>query len=602
MKKRIILSSVLVMILCFCLIGGATFALFTSQSEVNIAVTRGKVKVEAKVDNLKVYSMDVEQTLEVESKKVFENGGTAQYVDGVLTLDRITPGDKVLFDIIVSNDSNIDIQYKVKWYKSGELMSSLKAYIINENNEEANLDNVAWTEWKADASEKKMTIKVGVELPITAGNEYQDKPAQIRFVVEAIQGNAADKGFVLGEEDLLEALANGQQYIILGDNIELNGTIDINYATTISGNGFTISRTDGFTGTMINVKTPTVSTLAEGAANLTLENVTLDGGAVWTGEVNQTLGRGTVNSGVVATGNLVAAEKNTSIVLGEGAVLQNNDGTHAVNLGTRIGATLTLNGGEIINNASGSGAIWGGGNITLNSGKISNNNSTSFAGAIRMVSNCNLTINGGEMNNNYAAGNGGAICGYGSSTYNFTGGSMSNNVSAGTGGAIYMGEYSITNMSGDFKLENNKAENSGAIRFTNYNTFNMTGGTVSGNTSNDGYAFNTWNVSIKLSGGELADKFSIVGGLGATFGKADITGQIYFDLSTNHNTAYLESEFNGFSFVVNENDEHFSVFNFKPAEGYTYVIGDEEKLVCMNEGYKTYWDEATSTFRLKVSE
>ena len=46
MKKRIILSSVITMLLCLCMIGGATYALFTSETSVNIAVTSGKVKVD----------------------------------------------------------------------------------------------------------------------------------------------------------------------------------------------------------------------------------------------------------------------------------------------------------------------------------------------------------------------------------------------------------------------------------------------------------------------------------------------------------------------------------------------------------------------------
>lgn len=590
MKKKLILSAVLTMILCFCLIGGATFALFTSESNVNIAVTSGKVNVVAEVTEYKVYSMEVEQTLEVDSKKVFENGGTAQYNGGVLTLDRITPGDKVELTITITNNSNIHIKYRVKWINSGDLYDALDAYIIGENNTKEDLNDLDWTEWNYDPQSTKKDVKVCVELPISTMDDYQLSDASISFVVEAIQKNAAGLDYVFDEEDLKEAIANGKTNIALGDDIELSETLNVDKITTINGNGFKLSRGNGFTGTMINAK-----------ANLTLKNVTVDGGAVWTGDINPTLGRGNENSGVVATGNLVAAGSNTSIVLGEDAILQNNCGSHAINLGTRIGATLTIDGGEVINNQSDSGAIWGGGNITLNSGKINNNSSTGLAGAIRMVSSCNLTINGGEVNNNYANGDGGVIWGYGSSTYTFTGGSMSNNVSTGTGGAIYMGTYSVTNMSGDFKLENNKAENSGAIRFTDHNTFNMTGGLISGNEDENGCPLNTWNLTINLSGGEIRDNFNIVGGLGATIGKVNYTGEIFFDLSTNHNTAYLDKEFNSFKFKVNEANANFAQFNFKPAADYTYVEGDEDKLVCLNQGYETYWDATTKTFRLQTT-
>ncbi len=382
-------------------------------------------------------------------------------------------------------------------------------------------------------------------------------------------------------EAVAAANANGGGTITLLGSAELDKFVEITTDITIAYGDNTRSveravqtRDENYTGTMFTVKA---------GATLTLQNVVLDG------------------SGATATGNLIATEGTGSIVLNEGTVLQNNNGAHAVSLATRGGGTLTLNGGEIINNSSDSGAIWGGGNITVNSGKINNNASTGIGGAIRMVSNCNLTMNGGEISNNKAAGDGGAIWGYGSSTYNFNGGKMNNNESAGTGGAIYTGTYSVINISGDFELCDNKAANSGAIRLTDHTSMNMTGGTVSGNTQNgDSNAFNTWNNTISITGGTLKDNMSFVGGLGLTIGAADIDGVIAYGLSTNHNTAYLAADFNGFKFTVNEGAANFANFNFKPATGYTYTAGDEAKLVCMNTGYETYWDAATSTFKLQA--
>jgi len=380
--------------------------------------------------------------------------------------------------------------------------------------------------------------------------------------------------YVDDEDELKDAIAKGETVIKLGSDFEISGTIDFLAGILIEGNGKTVSRADGFTGTMFTVKA---------GVEATFENITLDG------------------AGAKATGNLISTESNAAIILNEGAVLKNNNGAHAVNLGTRIGATLEINGGEIINNSSDSGAIWGGGHITMNSGKISNNSSTGIGGAIRMVSSCNLTMNGGEICGNTAATDGGAIWGYGSSKYNFNGGKMSNNESAGTGGAIYTGTYSVINISDGFELCDNKAANSGAIRLTDHTSMSMTGGKVSGNTQNgESNAFNTWNNSISITGGELADNMSFVGGLGLTIGAADIDGVITYNLSTNHNTAYLAADFNGFKFKVNEAATNFAAFNFKPASGYTYTAGDEAKLKCMNDGYETYWDAATSTFRLNA--
>lgn len=387
-----------------------------------------------------------------------------------------------------------------------------------------------------------------------------------------------------------KALEDEVSNITLVADIQTSDAITVAYNVTINGNGCTISRADGYTGDVLVVGED---------ASLTLEDVVVDGGAVWANAVAE--GSTPTNTGATATGTLVVANTNAKIILEDGAILQNNDGAHAVNLGTRIGATLTMNGGEIIYNRSGSGAVWGGGHITLNAGKISNNVSKGSAGAIRMVSNCNLTMNGGEISNNTAAGSGGAIWGYGASTYTFNGGKMNGNTAA-AGGAIYTGDSSTINISGNFEMCNNTADDAGAMRLSDRTAFIMTGGKISGNVSTNSPTWNGfygWNPGVNISGGELADDIYIQGGLTPTVGGSGITGVVHFDVSTNHNTVNLASDFGTFKFTVAEGS-NFAAFNLKPATGYVYTEGDEAKLICMNEGYETYWDAATGTFRLQV--
>ena len=50
-KSKTFLGAVLSIALCVSLIAGATFAIFTSESKVNIAVNSGTVKVTATVSN-----------------------------------------------------------------------------------------------------------------------------------------------------------------------------------------------------------------------------------------------------------------------------------------------------------------------------------------------------------------------------------------------------------------------------------------------------------------------------------------------------------------------------------------------------------------------
>ncbi len=468
-------------------------------------------------------------------------------------------------------------------------------------------------------------LGIALKMQETAGNDYQGMSLGGVFDIQILAtqltyeedsfDNQYDKDATLdfapvsNANELRVALANNETNIVLTKDIIVDDTFTVDYNANINGGGNAIYRTDG-TSFMSSRSTPviytdTVFTVKTGAT-LTLENVVVDGGAVWGGEVNQTLQRGTVNSGVTATGALVTTEANAHIVLGEGAVLQNNDGANAVNLGTRAGATLTLNGGEIINNHSAAGAIWGGGAIIVNSGKI-NNNHGGIGGAIRAVTNIGtlLTMNGGEMNHNYSDGNGGAIWAGSSrsnNVYVLNGGEMAYNYSAATGGAIYAGYYETVKIGGSFKMHDNDcaATLGAAIRFHDHASFVMTGGEIYNN-GDDGNSLFLYNNSASITGGKIVDNFGYSGGLGLTWGNAEVDGVIAYDLSTNHNTAYLAKEFNTLKFTVNEADEHFSNFNFKPAADYVYTEGDEAKLICMNEGYETYWDTTTGTFRLQAN-
>ena len=125
----------------------------------------------------------------------------------------------------------------------------------------------------------------------------------------------------------------------------------------------------------------------------------------------------------------------------------------------------------------------------------------------------------------------------------------------------------------------------------------MTGGEIYNN-GDDGNSLFLYDNSASITGGKIVDNFGYSGGLGLTWGAAEVDGVINYNLGTNHNTAYLALEFNTLKFTVNESAANFANFNFKPATGYTYTEGDEDKLICMNDGYTTYWDTATSTFRL----
>ena len=205
MKKRTILTSLMSVAMLATIASGATYALFTAEDTTNIAVNAAKVSVSAEVENLTLFSMDKEFA------DSFENGGTAAYKDGVLTLENITPGDKVEFDIRVTNSSNIDIQYKMNWEVTGKLAEALEVKA-----DDKDLQNSSWTKWAAASVEKEKVIKMMVELPVDAGDDYQEQSCNVIFAVEAIQANGILNDYVT-PSTLADALANAQE----GDEIKL---------------------------------------------------------------------------------------------------------------------------------------------------------------------------------------------------------------------------------------------------------------------------------------------------------------------------------------------------------------------------------------------
>ncbi|MBO7196041.1 MAG: hypothetical protein J6V80_01775, partial [Clostridia bacterium] len=118
MNKRSVITTIVVFVVCLIIVTGSTFSLFTSESNVNIAITSGKVEMLAEIDtdSLKLYSKGVEQTKTDENgNRLFQNSGYAVLGAKTLDITNITPGDKAIFEIELNNTSNINIQYCVTW-------------------------------------------------------------------------------------------------------------------------------------------------------------------------------------------------------------------------------------------------------------------------------------------------------------------------------------------------------------------------------------------------------------------------------------------------------------------------------------------------------
>ena len=363
MKKKLSLhSSIIAVLLCMAMIAGATFALFSSTKKINIAVNAAGVDVTANIDekSLTTYSMGVEQ-----AKNKFELGGTAEItvVDEIptLTLDQVAPGDKVTFEIDMTNASTIDVIYRVTWLVDGKLSEALVA-TVKEGDVVSNIVNNTsdWAGWKtSDAKEK--TVTVSIELPYETGNEYQGKTASISFTVEAVQGNA-DVTEIKSEDHLqtLVLMGGGEAALAADVTLTKSVTIPAGVEVKLNLNGYSITTDSG--NALVNKGT-----------------LIIDGNAVSTYAMRTTA---TEKASIVSTksyainnsGNMIISNIATSGIYNAGSMVINNcdvanviSGRHAI---YHCGTALEINGGTF-SSTSGNELIHAAkGGVVINDGEF----------------------------------------------------------------------------------------------------------------------------------------------------------------------------------------------------------------------------------------
>lgn len=217
MKKKVLVTSVLTILLCLSLIAGSTYALFADDEKMNITVTAGKLEIEAKInETLKAWSLGQTENNAVSGTTVtFVNGGTATLSNGELIIDRMTPGDTVQFTVDITNNSNIIIDYLLKAQSTlvisaeeaeagkKDLLDALTCTISGVNGDA----NTTYTLNKDQKSFTSNYFEVGAADGVGAAissftvtlhfpngdnnhdNSFQTASAKISFTVEAVQSN-----------------------------------------------------------------------------------------------------------------------------------------------------------------------------------------------------------------------------------------------------------------------------------------------------------------------------------------------------------------------------------------------------------------------------
>lgn len=219
MKKKIILSSVATIVVCLALIAGSTYALFTDNSQVNIAVTSGKIDVTATINQDSLVGVSVIGSNSTDAAKdvntnvlTFENGGTATWDASTasLVLDRVTPGDFATFKVTGTNASNVAVRYcyvvsLVDDPANAEDTILTTALTVKVNGQTCTLTDGqyfvsdTWELLPADGSGSIPEVEITVGIDESVGNgftdgsgnfvTYHDRTAKINIVLQAVQGN-----------------------------------------------------------------------------------------------------------------------------------------------------------------------------------------------------------------------------------------------------------------------------------------------------------------------------------------------------------------------------------------------------------------------------
>lgn len=222
MKKKILVSSIAVIALCLCLIAGSTFALFTDKNEVSIVITSANVDLEANVGALTLYSAQANANGNLKDEngnkyihqqqagKFFSNGGTASYDKDAmkLSIERITPGDKISFPISATNKSDVAIQYRYVIKCTDEATAQLltrgenSMYFTVSGSPAIQKGQAFISNWEVLQPGQNMPeATVTFELPVAAGNEFQNKVANFIITIEAVQANGVVDGRVESDKD-----------------------------------------------------------------------------------------------------------------------------------------------------------------------------------------------------------------------------------------------------------------------------------------------------------------------------------------------------------------------------------------------------------------
>lgn len=309
--KKLILGSALAIGFCTSLMVGTTYALFTSESEVNIAVTSANVSLSAKVDADSVFTKQLDAEYQAGVLGTY-CGNVKVEENGDVTFANVVTGDAIKFDIVMSNTSSIAVKYRTAWECDNAEM--LKSLTFKVNNAVCVAGTGLWKPLAVGEAPEKLTVEIEM-------NDVADATVQhtctLAFRVEAVQGNGDTIGnsYVATSENFASVLSEAKS----GDEIVLDGDVDSPTQITIDSKDLNI-----------DLNGHTLSTKKQINANGN-SKVVISNGELFVSDRN----------GLIAYDNTNVTLNNVKLTMDE------KDGVVRYGMGVYNSASVTVNGGEI---------------------------------------------------------------------------------------------------------------------------------------------------------------------------------------------------------------------------------------------------------------
>lgn len=407
-KSRAILLSVLVVILCFAVILGATFALFTAKKEYGIGVNTGKIDVEGKLGLTGAWSEGqsggaVEAGTATENGYQFPQGGEV-IVDGAgIQINNMSLGDKAAFNLVVTNKSTVNMKYSVSLTieegSDANLLESLKFTVDGEEKRLSGKNSIAlldWTTVSADVQAELPALNFEISLPWSAQDyDLTDNSVSLKVVLEAVQANAFTGSIsAAGQDhetlaDAMNAAVNSEDGVVsVGGNLTAEWpTLEQMQQIAETGKPVTIVGAGKSTTTIVATDDEAIYI----PANVTVKDVSIEGEVAM--DTTASVSDAIINGNVTIAENAAQTISLMSLAaLSETEGVVAFDGVTVNGVITAANANLTINKSEINGGISVSG-----GTLVLTNTVVENENGSALtiaAGTTVTVTDTSLTATG----------------------------------------------------------------------------------------------------------------------------------------------------------------------------------------------------------------